>query len=295
MSIRTIVRRIAAATALAACCAVAGARTLQAAPQFIQGRTGEGALYEFAVPDNWNGVLAVYAHGIVSPFLPVALPGGSFTVFRDALLAQGAAVAYSSYSENGFAVKDGEQRTHQLLGLFKSKVGVPSHAYIMGHSLGGAITMGLAEKYPSQYDGALPMCGFMGGTGPELVYLANVRILFDALFPGVLPGDAFNIPPALAANPAPALVAAQAALVAGFGTGKTQQLFAFANLPASNAAEIVQSAVTGLAFNLIFTNDLLARTHGRSPFDNTPTDYGLPGFDPLDAARSIGSPRARTP
>lgn len=292
--IGSFVRRIVTAVALAACLSVAGAGALQAETQFIQGTTGPGALYEFAVPNNWNGVLAVYAHGVVSPFLPVALPGGDFKLLRDALLDQGVAVAYSSFSENGFAVKDGEQRTHQLLGLFKSKVGIPSRTYILGHSLGGAIAMGLAEKYPSQYDGALPMCGFMGGSVPELTYLANVRILFDALFPGVLPGDAFDIPPDLAANPGPALAAAQAALVAGFSTGKTQQLFLFAKLPASNPVEIVQSALIALGFNLIFTNDLLARTHGHIPFDNTMIDYGPVGPDPIDEAvdRFTSSPDA---
>ena len=274
-TVRVVVRRVIAAAALAVCLAVAATGALQAETQLIQGTTGEGSLYEFAIPDNWNGVLAVYAHGIVNPLLPVALPGGSFIPFRNALLAQNVAVAYSSFSENGFAVKDGEQRTHQLLGLFKSQVGKPSRVYIMGHSLGGTIAMGLAEKHASQYDGALPMCGFVGGSIPEVNYLANVRILFDAFFPGVLAGDVFNVPVAVAINPGPSLAAAQAALIGGLPSGKTLQLAALAKVPGANAGELIQSILTALGFSLIFTNDVLDRTHGRYPFDNTMTDYGL--------------------
>lgn len=273
---------------------IAGAGALEAAPLIIQGTTGEGALYEFAVPDNWNGVLAVYAHGVVSPFLPIALPGGGFTSFRDALLADGVAVAYSSFSENGFAVKDGEQRTHQLLGLFKSKVGNPSYVYIMGHSLGGAIAMGLAEKYPSQYNGAMPMCAPLGGSEPEIEYFANVRILFDVFFPGVMPGDAFDIPLADALNPTPTLSAAQSALLGGLLTGQTQQLMQCANVVGANLPEKLQSVLIALGFNLIFADDLIARTHGHIPFDNTTTDYCAQGPDWIDAAvaRYSSSPDA---
>jgi pimeloyl-ACP methyl ester carboxylesterase len=275
-------RCLTAAAVVAACAALQGARALEG-PRIIQGKTADGALYEFVVPDDWSGPVVVYAHGIVPPLAPVALPGGSFTFLRDALVAQGVAVAYSSYSENGYAVKDGEQRTHQLTGLFKSKAGRPSFVYLMGHSLGGAVVMGLTEKYPSQYDGALAMCGFLGGGQLELNYVADARVLFDALFPGVLPGDAITIPPDLAANPAPALAAAQAALLAGLADGRTQQLFAFAHLPGASLNELLQSALTAIGFNLIYTNDILARTQGRSPFDNRTTDYGAPGPDPIDS------------
>lgn len=287
-------RRLFVSALLGICFVVAGADHLWAEPVIIQGVTGEGALYELAVPENWNGVLAVYAHGIVSPFLPVALPGGGFTLFRDALLAEGVAVAYSSFSENGFAVKDGEQRTHQLLGLFKSRVGRPTYVYVMGHSLGGTIAMGLAEKYPSQYDGALPMCGFLGGTKPELEYVANVRVLFDALFPGIIPGDVFDVSMSVAINPLPTFAAVQNALIEGLATGKTQLLFNCAQVPGMSLTEKLQSVITAIGFNLIFANDLLERTHGRIPIDNTETDYCATGPDAIDAAveRFSSSPDA---
>src|SRR3954469_22700995 len=96
------------------------------------------------------------------------------------------AVASSSWSENGYAVQDGVIRTHQLNGIFTSRVSKPARVLLMGSSLGGLVALKLAEQYPAEYSGALVMCGVVGGGTHEVAYLANVRILFDYFFPGVL-------------------------------------------------------------------------------------------------------------
>ena len=90
----------------------------------LTGSTGSCALYAFFVPTNWNGDVVYYAHGIVDAALPVALPtGDGFPDLRDALGQLGYAVAYSSFSENGWAVKDGVESTHQLREVFAKSVG----------------------------------------------------------------------------------------------------------------------------------------------------------------------------
>src|SRR5947209_17724109 len=106
------------------------------AQQIISGSTSDGALYELAVPGGWNGRLVVYAHGIIDPAEPVALPtvNDDFTPLRDALLANGYAVASSSWSENGFAVADGVRQTHQLRGMFAAQVKQPSKTILVGKS-----------------------------------------------------------------------------------------------------------------------------------------------------------------
>ena len=67
------------------------------------------------------GVFLATAHPakfreVVEPAIgaPVALPSAQdhFTILRSALMDRGFAVASSSFSENGFALKDGAQRTH---------------------------------------------------------------------------------------------------------------------------------------------------------------------------------------
>ena len=247
------------------------------ATQFLRGSTGPGADYAFAVPDNWNGQLIIYGHGIVDPAAPVALPSSQdgFEALRDALLARGFAVASSSYSENGYALKDAAQRLHQLSALFAAAVRQPSRTYLVGHSLGATAVQMLAEGFPGQYDGALAMCGLLGGGIPEVQYLGHVRVLFDAYFPGVLPGTLLDVPPGSFGPDDPLVTAVIAALQQGFFTPGTPTL-AFATaakLPFSSPQEIIVGALQAIGFNFRFTNDLLERTHGHSFFDNIDTVY----------------------
>ena len=91
----------------------------------FEGKTGPGSQYFLDVPPNWNRDLVVYAHGIVlPPNAPVGQP--NYTAIRDSLLARGFAVAASSFDMNGYSLKDGYIRTHQLRGLFSSKFGPPA-------------------------------------------------------------------------------------------------------------------------------------------------------------------------
>ena len=69
------------------------------AQQHVEGQVGPGALYALDMPAAWNGDLVVYAHGIVDPVLPVALPSSQdhFAILRNALMDRGFAVASSSF------------------------------------------------------------------------------------------------------------------------------------------------------------------------------------------------------
>lgn len=164
--------------------------------RIVRGETGPGSLYQVYVPTNWNGDAVLIAHGYKAPTLPVAITDESnMYAMRDLLGAQGFAVAYSSYSINGFAVKDGAQRTHQLRGLLASHLGgAPGRTYLLGYSLGGGIVVSLAEQFPAQYAGALSICGMNGGSRLQTQYLGHVRALADVFFPGKLPGDVESVP-----------------------------------------------------------------------------------------------------
>ena len=54
-----------------------------------EGHTGPGSLYEIDVPQDWNGALVLYAHGIVPADAPVMLPSADpvNAALRDGLLA----------------------------------------------------------------------------------------------------------------------------------------------------------------------------------------------------------------
>jgi pimeloyl-ACP methyl ester carboxylesterase len=263
------------------------------AQQVVTGTTGEGAQYEFRVPDNWNGDLVVWVHGILDPALPVdLLPDSTQGLggLRDGLLARGYAFAYSTFSENGYAVKDGVQRTHQLRGLFISKIGKPEHTFLYGISMGAGITVALLEKFPKQYDGAVCQSGTIGGGLPEFQYLANGRILYDVFYssgafipnPYQLPGDAGHPVTLPFSFGSPAFMGVLGNFLAGGALLYDYNLTA--QIPFADPTEALNSAMTVLGFNVLYMEEAFSRTHDRLPFDNTQTAYHdplSPSYDPL--------------
>jgi len=236
----------------------------------LEGTIGPGAVWSIDKPADWNGDLVVYMHGYSDPVAAVALP--AFGPIRDALLARGYAVIASSYSENGYAVKEGLEQTHQLSGLFASKIAQPRRTFLLGQSLGGLIGLLLSQKYPGQYDGTLLVCGVVGGTREEVQYLGDIRVLFDALYPGVLPGG-LEHPPVITNLNAQVIGPVIAAITAHPERLPILQLLARRPLPGITTNEIVNSLVTVLAFTMQGGGDLYDRTHEHSFFDNANYTY----------------------
>jgi pimeloyl-ACP methyl ester carboxylesterase len=253
--------------------------------RIVEGETGPGSLYAIYVPKVPNGDAVYYAHGF-RDVGPVNLDDkqDNFNQIRDGLGTLGYTVAYSSFSENGFAVKDGAQRTHQLRGVVASELGgQPARSFLMGHSLGGGIGLYLAERYPDQYDGALLMCGMVGGSLLQTQYIGNVRALFDFFFPdSPFPGGAITSPGkvispqevqmylgSLLTSPNQAVREATAAKLLTIAS--TEQ----APLPFISAAlmpTLVGSVAGALNFHSRGIDNLLELSNGKSPFDNT-ADY----------------------
>ena len=249
--------------------------------------TANGAQYAMFMPRTWNGRLVLWAHGFVDPNAPIALPdvlpadvAPWLVELREQLLAAGYAVAYSSYAENGWAVKDGAARTHELRTLFMNRFGVPTHVYVGGRSLGALITVLLAETYPGDYQGALALCGPLGGGRLETDYIANVRVLFDFFYPGVIPGDALHVPPMEFTPDSQIVKDIVAAIVAEPQKAVMLAAVDQIELPYRTLSELVFSIVRPIGYNIRGTNDILARTAGQSPFGNVMTWYtGLGLYD----------------
>ncbi len=250
--------------------AVLGTTHPALADDVVDGTTGPGSIYRLVRPTAWNGTLVVYAHGYVSPDQAVAIPPDADMVIA-LLSSRGFAVAVSSFSENGWAVKDGTQRTHQLLGLFTSKFGSPRRVYAAGGSMGGLIAIRLIETHPSVFSGVLPACAAASGLRPQLDYLANVRVLFDLFYPGVLPGSVVDVPEGLDVT-SQIVVPAVAAMMANPDGAIAIASIAQTPVPFANAAELVQSIATALAGAAGYP-DVLRLTHGQTVFDNLATQY----------------------
>lgn len=131
--------------------------------------------YRIEVPENWNGMLFLYAHGYAGtgPELRVSNPPT-----RRWLLEQGYAWAASSYSANYYDVRAGVEDTNALALAFNRiaqekgrPLARPSKIYITGNSLGGHVTAAAIDAEAARtavnrvrYDGAVPLCGVLGDT-----------------------------------------------------------------------------------------------------------------------------------
>ena len=104
-----------------------------------------GAGYKIEVPDDWNGDLVLYAHGFRGTGLELTV---SDPRLRRYLVTHGYAWAASSYSTNGYDVRQGVKDTHALGELFNGLVGHPRRTYLTGHSMGGHITNPAAVADP---------------------------------------------------------------------------------------------------------------------------------------------------
>jgi pimeloyl-ACP methyl ester carboxylesterase len=140
----------------------------------ISGQTTESSglksNYLIEVPSPWNGTLVLYSHGYSfgPPFgapAPQTAEDAGDTTTHDWLLANGYAIAGSSYASTGWALQQAFQDQIAVLDVFKSKGYNATRTIAWGHSLGGMITAGLAQLFPNRFNGALPMCGVVAG-GP---------------------------------------------------------------------------------------------------------------------------------
>jgi len=288
------------------------------------------AQYALFLPYRWNGDLVVYAHGFIDPAVKaVALPDTApvdvapwVVELRERLLQAGAAAAYSSYSQRGWAKNDGAQRTRELRPLFSWYFSVPDRTYVIGRSLGALTTMLLVEKYAIEsspsisilgislggisdraIDGALALCGPVGGGRKQTDYVAHTRALFDFFYPigvdgkPVIPGDVLHVPAGLDYSS----TSLQVQAIVGAILANPQAAVALASidqveLPWTSFPELINTIVRVLGYNILGTNDLLARTGGASPFENRSVTYtGLGAYDAVVNAgvdRFAGSTQA---
>ncbi|HEC61793.1 MAG TPA: hypothetical protein ENI27_06005, partial [bacterium] len=285
--------------------------------------------YAIHIPEDWNGGdLVLYAHGyvfspdITDPLMAALrnlvppLPSELLTrlgemlpqprineILRNGLLDKGFAVAYSTFSEDGdgYLLKEGVIRTRQLRGIFTSKVGKPAYTYLVGQSLGGAISLMLAEKNPKLFSGALLVSGFVGGGQMQIDYVANAYLLLYHYL--TEPGSSVPILPhildipeepgallALLTDIVPKVITALPGIIPQLlsvrvkakGDSDEEGIPVFQVDEAwwpSEMDKIVEAILSPLLFVLFGTNEILDRTHGNVMFDNTETVYSDPILD----------------
>ena len=114
------------------------------AQQEWTGTTPSGAHYRIAVPAGWQagGPLVLAQHGFDFDANPSDPGLGSL---RDIALAEGYAIAASSFSQRGWAVFRAVEDNRELVAAFTARVGAPGEVIPFGGSLGGLIALKIAE------------------------------------------------------------------------------------------------------------------------------------------------------
>jgi pimeloyl-ACP methyl ester carboxylesterase len=130
----------------------------------VNGTLPDGATYLIECPSgSWNGTLYLYSHGYVAPGASNPAQDVGDPVTRAWMLANGYALAGSSYSTTGWSIAQALPDQISTLNAFDGLYRKPRTTVAWGHSLGGIITAGLLQDYPNRFDAALPMCGVLSG------------------------------------------------------------------------------------------------------------------------------------
>jgi hypothetical protein len=133
--------------------------------------TIHGANYAIVMPKKWNGTLLLFSHAYrqresSGAMLPTVSLGDANGKGNDplgrTLLAQGYALAGSSYSAQGWATADALRAANDVYRRFVSLHGKPKRTLAWGASLGGLVTELIAER-ADWVDGAAALCGVVGG------------------------------------------------------------------------------------------------------------------------------------
>jgi pimeloyl-ACP methyl ester carboxylesterase len=149
-----------AATALAAALPTAAQATTPA-PSHYTGTLADGATWIADRPANWNGTLLLFSHG----FGPLGAQDSPSAASAQALLAQGYALAGSSYDPHGswWALNSAERDQFATLAAVGATVGRPHRVIAVGVSMGGLINSQIARDGAGRVDGALSLCGLVAG------------------------------------------------------------------------------------------------------------------------------------
>jgi hypothetical protein len=299
MNIRSRIVVAAAATALLAPWSGAAVPWLTmsqrpAGSSCAAGTLPSGAQYSIAAPHGWNaqrGELIVFAPGYRFPDRVSDLPEPD-PAWLAPLRGVGLAVATLSYRKAGLAVEQGVQDLEELFAFIANDplgcgYGRPSASWLVGGSEGALIATLATERQAHSanpfIDGTLAACGPIGDFRYQLEHVVDFRVVFDALFPGVIPGSAVAIPPEVVAAWSTVYEPAVRALISQ-RPREIELLLRVTGAPYDPAdpRSIETTILTLLEYDVRGFNDVVL-TLGGQPVDNTQRVYGGSGDAAVDA------------
>ena len=196
---RSTPRAIAAAIVFA----VAAAASVQAAPNdpapqaascpakipagahCYNGRDSAGAPYWIAIPEHWNRVLVMHAHGGPEIEAPTIARSAEDLERWAVMVKAGYAWAGSAYRRGGYGVTLAAEDVERLRRLFVQRFGQPRRTLLHGQSYGGGVAAKAAEIYgpvqgaPAAYDGVLITSGVLGGGVSAYQFRLDLRVVYQ--------------------------------------------------------------------------------------------------------------------
>ena len=270
-------------------CALSGAQsTVQNTVVKIDSGAINGAVYRILFPKNWKGKLVMYAHGY--EFMGSKPRQSQKPQFAESMLPfleRGFAVAASDYSIQGFAIAAGVDETEALRQYFVKIYGKPDSTFMVGHSMGGGITLATIENFGGNYDGGLPLCPLSSRPYLQCRKEFDMYATFNGLFPGIIaPLSAiFDV-----SKPRPAL---QFSEMVPKATAIKKAIMERDSTLGRAFAKRFDLKFEDLPFSLFFNENVLrdiAQKAQGNPFDNTNTVYS--GF-PDDLAVNLKAERLK--
>jgi hypothetical protein len=129
------------------------------------------------------------------------------------------------------------------------------------------------ERYPELFDGAVAGCGPTGDFQAQLNYIGDFRVVFDYLFPRVIPGNAVEVPETVRSRweaiYVPAIVIA---LATNFDAALELIRITGAPVAGNDLRSVAETSVGILWYDVFGFADAQARLGGQ-PFDNSDRVY----------------------
>ena len=118
----------------------------------------EGSKILVIAPKKWNKNLLILAHGHRDAKEELDADFPHTSMFYQVLLKEGWMIASTSYRRNGFILDDAIDDLKHLRQFVIAKYGKPDRTLMKGWSMGGMISLLIAERHPDRADGILSEC-----------------------------------------------------------------------------------------------------------------------------------------
>ena len=152
----------------------------------LRGQDSRQAHYLIVMPEKWNGVLVVHAHGGPALGEPKRERADEDIKRWAITVKAGYAYAASVFRQGGVAVRSAAEDTERVRQIFVAHVGKPRRTILHGQSWGANVAAKAAEMYAapgarSPYDGVLLTSGVVAGGTQSYLFRLDLRVVYQYL------------------------------------------------------------------------------------------------------------------